>query len=115
MRLNSNQNVQLCICDRIRPGLAPIAGSLAVELLVALLHHPHGIHAPGESKHAFRSAENNYACLCFLHLYFRNKKSYISLFTFPADVVTDLFTKTESPLGIVPHQVLYYNTYNYIK
>jgi hypothetical protein len=32
-----------------RPGLAPIAAGLAVELLVSLLHHPAGLHAPADT------------------------------------------------------------------
>lgn len=35
-------------CTVTRPGLAPIASAFAVELLVGILHHPEGIHAPGE-------------------------------------------------------------------
>ena len=32
-------------CTVTRPGLAPIAGAVLVELLVALIHHPDGLHA----------------------------------------------------------------------
>lgn len=35
-------------CTVTRPGLAPISGALAVELLVGILQHPRGIFAEGE-------------------------------------------------------------------
>lgn len=34
------------MCTVSRPGLAPIAASTAVELMVSLLQHPDGVHAP---------------------------------------------------------------------
>lgn len=37
-------------CTVTRPGLAPIAGALLVELLVALMHHPLGTLAPAVSE-----------------------------------------------------------------
>ncbi|KAJ0017542.1 hypothetical protein Pint_10420 [Pistacia integerrima] len=35
-------------CTVTRPGIAPIASALAVELLVSVLHHPHGIYAEAD-------------------------------------------------------------------
>ncbi|CAL5412346.1 unnamed protein product [Camellia sinensis] len=35
-------------CTVMWPGLAPIASALAVELLVGILHHPHGLYAKAE-------------------------------------------------------------------
>lgn len=35
-------------CTVTWPGLAPIASALAVELLVGILHHPHGLYAKAE-------------------------------------------------------------------
>ncbi|XP_074565734.1 ubiquitin-like modifier-activating enzyme atg7 [Curcuma longa] len=43
-------------CTVTRPGLAPIASALAVELLVGLLHHPNGIYAPGEIANSIMSS-----------------------------------------------------------
>ncbi|RCH91641.1 Autophagy-protein 7 (Autophagy-E1-like activating enzyme atg7), partial [Rhizopus stolonifer] len=36
-------------CTVTRPGLAAIAGALAVELMVSLIQHPKGIHAPADT------------------------------------------------------------------
>ncbi len=37
-------------CTVTRPGLAQVASALAVELMVALRHHPEGHHAPADSE-----------------------------------------------------------------
>ena len=37
-------------CTVTRPGLAPMSAALAVELMVALLHHPEKHHAPADEK-----------------------------------------------------------------
>ncbi|KAF8409020.1 hypothetical protein HHK36_005092 [Tetracentron sinense] len=44
-------------CTVTRPGLAPIASALAVELLVGILHHPDGILAAGEFASDSESSE----------------------------------------------------------
>ncbi|OWM63484.1 hypothetical protein CDL15_Pgr026244 [Punica granatum] len=45
-------------CTVTRPGLAPIASALAVELLVGILHHPNGAYA--EAEHANVSLSASY-------------------------------------------------------
>ncbi|KAK9088840.1 hypothetical protein Scep_027922 [Stephania cephalantha] len=45
-------------CTVTRPGLAPIASALAVELLVGVLHHSAGIDAPGEIASSSYSGNN---------------------------------------------------------
>ncbi|KMT04515.1 hypothetical protein BVRB_8g181770 [Beta vulgaris subsp. vulgaris] len=46
-------------CTVTRPGLAPIASALAVELLVGLLHNPLGIYAPAETSSSSESGASD--------------------------------------------------------
>jgi ubiquitin-like modifier-activating enzyme ATG7 len=62
-------------CTVTRPGLAPIASSMAVELMVSLLHHPDFLAAP-----APKAGTNNFA---------------------PTVSAKD----AASPLGVIPHQI----------
>ncbi|EEF39865.1 autophagy protein, putative [Ricinus communis] len=48
-------------CTVTRPGLAPIASSLAVELFVNILHHPDGIFAEGEIAASINSGSGEQA------------------------------------------------------
>jgi len=64
-------------CTVTRPGLAPIASSMAVELLISLLHHPKKQWAPGPK------AAGTFS---------------------PTDTRGDEDGDT-SPLGVVPHQI----------
>ncbi|CAG8483624.1 5517_t:CDS:10 [Ambispora leptoticha] len=59
-------------CTVTRPGLAPIAGALAVELMVSVLHHEKGAAAPAHSS---------------------------------LPISESLSSATDSPLGIIPHQI----------
>ncbi|XP_019450840.1 PREDICTED: ubiquitin-like modifier-activating enzyme atg7 [Lupinus angustifolius] len=43
-------------CTVTRPGLAPIASALAVELLIGILHHPQGILAEGDINSSINGA-----------------------------------------------------------
>jgi ubiquitin-like modifier-activating enzyme ATG7 len=63
-------------CTVTRPGLAPIASSMAVELMVSMLHHPDGIDAPGPA-----SGSSNFS---------------------PTVAKGD---SAVSPLGVIPHQI----------
>lgn len=63
-------------CTVTRPGLAPIASSMAVELMVSLLHHPEYLSAPAPS-----GGSSNFS---------------------PTVVSQD---SAASPLGVIPHQV----------
>nr|GMD06685.1 ubiquitin-like modifier-activating enzyme atg7 [Ipomoea batatas] len=45
-------------CTVTRPGLAPIASALAVELLVGVLHHPQGLQAKAEFANSVDNGSN---------------------------------------------------------
>lgn len=63
-------------CTVTRPGLAPIASSMAVEMMVSLLHHPEFLAAPAPA-----ALTNNFA---------------------PTVSASD---SAGSPLGVIPHQI----------
>mmetsp|Transcript_35110 Transcript_35110/g.49872 ORF Transcript_35110/g.49872 Transcript_35110/m.49872 type:complete len:273 (-) Transcript_35110:329-1147(-) len=71
-------------CTVTRPGLAPIASSMAVELMVSLLHHPRRHHAPASSA----GSNANYS---------PDIKQNSN-----QDDTTDT---DDSPLGVMPHQI----------
>jgi ubiquitin-like modifier-activating enzyme ATG7 len=66
-------------CTVTRPGLAPIASSMAAELLVSLLHHKRKHKAPAPPQSSLPTA---FA---------------------PTDVSSD--ADSRSPLGVIPHQI----------
>ncbi|KAF8548892.1 E1-like protein-activating [Imleria badia] len=65
------------MCTVTRPGLASIASSTAVELLVSLLQHPDGVHAPPPPPQTATAASSS----------------------------TDASASASSVLGLVPHQL----------
>jgi len=69
-------------CTVTRPGLAPIASSMAVELMVSMLHHPRGVSAPAPAASA--SGTSNFS---------------------PVVPGGDSSSASASPLGVIPHQI----------
>lgn len=69
-------------CTVTRPGLAPIASSMAVELLISLLHHPKKQWAPGPAPKTASAAG-----------------------TFSPTDHNSGDDEDSSPLGVVPHQI----------
>jgi ubiquitin-like modifier-activating enzyme ATG7 len=70
-------------CTVTRPGLAPIASSMAVELFVSLLHHPQRQRAPAPPVQKNNSSSN---CATYS----------------PTD---NSSSSSSSPLGVIPHQI----------
>ncbi len=67
-------------CTVTRPGLAPIAASMAVELTVSLLHHPLKQRAPAPSSQSRSSGNYN-------------------------PIASDDYVNSAGALGVMPHQI----------
>ncbi|XP_010481518.1 PREDICTED: ubiquitin-like modifier-activating enzyme atg7 [Camelina sativa] len=68
-------------CTVTRPGLAPIAGALAVELLVGVLQHPLGINAKGDNSSLSNGGNNDDLPLGILPHQIRGSVSQFSQIT----------------------------------
>ncbi|XP_023641371.1 ubiquitin-like modifier-activating enzyme atg7 isoform X2 [Capsella rubella] len=68
-------------CTVTRPGLAPIAGALAVELLVGVLQHPLGINAKGDNSSSTNGGNNDDSPLGILPHQIRGSVSQFSKIT----------------------------------
>ncbi|BAB09318.1 ubiquitin activating enzyme E1-like protein [Arabidopsis thaliana] len=68
-------------CTVTRPGLAPIAGALAVELLVGVLQHPLGINAKGDNSSLSNTGNNDDSPLGILPHQIRGSVSQFSQIT----------------------------------
>ncbi|XP_010494743.1 PREDICTED: ubiquitin-like modifier-activating enzyme atg7 [Camelina sativa] len=68
-------------CTVTRPGLAPIAGALAVELLVGVLQHPLGINAKGDNSSLSNGGNNDDSPLGILPHQIRGSVSQFSQIT----------------------------------
>ncbi|KAG6381874.1 hypothetical protein JVT61DRAFT_488 [Boletus reticuloceps] len=68
------------MCTVTRPGLASIASSTAVELLVSLLQHPDGLHAPSPPPQAATTADTTDASSSVLGLVPHQLRGFLAQF-----------------------------------
>lgn len=84
-------------CTITRPGGAPMACSLAAELLVSILHHQQKGYAPG-----YDNYQQNVA-----------SRTMLPIMESSTNTVASSTSSTSSPLGIVPHQIRFFmNSYS---